>query len=186
MNKGRTVKTRDDYLTPPDLLETARKLRGDFALDPATNASNPTRAKIICTVDDDVTGLEHNWYLLVEHAGGGSVWLNPPFSNKLAFLKKCAQEALFGVEIQVLVPCECASKWWQEHCSPRTATASAVCYLRKRPTFLDPFTGRAPIDAKGKPTSAMFGCAVVYFGPSVGKFESVWCDQGDVDLGRRV
>lgn len=192
MNASRTGSTKDTYCTPANILDAARRLRGPFALDPATNVYNPTAAQFFCLapggyVPSDgrgfVDGLAQDWADLVDRAGGGSVWLNPPFLAKLPFLTKCAIEYARGCEIQAIIPCDPATVWFQRHCSPRLSAARAVCYLRSRPVFLNPETMKPPTDAQGRPAGAMFGCAVVYWGPDPDLFREVWSDLGDVDLG---
>lgn len=191
MNASRTEKTKDTYCTPEELLEVARMMRGEpFALDPATNPFNPTKADCICVAPDledpgpfaYVNGLAQDWTAL---ADGGMIWLNPPFSKKLSFLMKCADEYSRGAEIQALVPCDPATRWWQEYCSPRLSPASAVVHLTRRPVFIDPDTGKPPTDKEGKPTGSMFGCNVVYWGPEPERFREVWEFLGDVDMGYR-
>jgi hypothetical protein len=202
MNATRTKDTKDTFLTPPEILETARRMRNSapFGLDPATNVNNPTAARVICIAPQVIItpyspglvvhpashvamdGLAQNW---AELADGGMVWLNPPFGRaKVDFLKKAAEEYRRGAEIQVIIPCDPATGWWQDHCSPRLSTARGVCFLRRRPTFLDPETGKPVVGKDGKPQGPQFGCNIIYFGDRIHDFRDVWWEMGDVDVFR--
>lgn len=132
-----------------------------------------------CVVD----GLAQDWTAL---AAGGMVWVNPPFGReKIPYLVKAHQEAAKGCEIQMITPCDPATTWWQRFCSPRLAGqhAPAVVYLRQRPTFIDPETGKPPLNDKGEANGAMFGCQIAYWGRRRRDFYAAWAPAGDVDLG---
>jgi len=196
VNYGRTGKTKDTFLTPEWILDLVREFGdGMIHLDPATNLDNTTGADVICVAPGTTIppfsqtrgviledGLSNPW---TDLAMGGLIWCNPPFIHKALFLKKATQEYHKGAEILMIVPSDPTAKWWQTWVSPRLSGATAVCYLSKRPTFLDPETGKPPLDAHGKPTSAMFGCAIVYFGSDIQKFRDIFGPHGDVDAGRR-
>ena len=63
----------NEWYTPPDLIDKARRVLGGFDLDPASCAvANETvQAARYFTEDDD--GLAHDWH--------GRVWLNPPYGR---------------------------------------------------------------------------------------------------------
>lgn len=211
MNAARNERTKDTYWTPAAVLERARDVAGPFALDPATDPRNPTKAGKFCVAPEwmqracevPVTpdwfagilaqpdalancytdGLAQDWTAL---AAGGMVWVNPPFGReKIAFLVKAHQEARKGCSIQMITPCDPSTVWWQRFCSPRLAGefAPAVCYLRQRPTFIDPETGKPPVNEKGEANGSMFGCQIAYWGPRRADFYAAWAAAGDVDLG---
>lgn len=70
-------KTTDVWLTPPDLID---KL-GVFDLDPCCpNNLKWSTAKNYYSLDNGQDGLELEWF--------GRVWLNPPYSNWVDFIKK--------------------------------------------------------------------------------------------------
>jgi hypothetical protein len=199
MNATRTEATKDVYLTDPKILEVARRMRGSFALDPATNVNNPTFARIICVENPAApwnpgvpvnaafsvleNGLAQNWAVL---ADGGMIWINPPFGRaKLLFLAKAGNEFHRGAEIQMLIPCDPGTGWWQDYCSPRLSAARAVCHLRRRPQFYDPATGLPVIGKDGKPQGPQFSCNIVYWGEAADLFCETWSHLGDVDRGHR-
>lgn len=71
------INTTDIWLTPPNLIE---KL-GEFDLDPCCPNFLPWKtAKIFYSLDNNQDGLQLPWF--------GRVWLNPPYSNWVPFLKK--------------------------------------------------------------------------------------------------
>lgn len=69
--------TTDVWLTPPSLL----KPLGEFDLDPCCPNNLPWKtAKNFYSVENGQDGLKLDWY--------GRVWLNPPYSNWVPFIKK--------------------------------------------------------------------------------------------------
>lgn len=77
--EGRTEKGKDEWLTPPNLIE----LLGEFDLDPCApiNRIWDTAKKHYSKIDD---GLRKDWK--------GRVWCNPPYGKQTAkWLAKCAE-----------------------------------------------------------------------------------------------
>jgi hypothetical protein len=69
----RTPGTKDDWLTPPGIIESL----GEFDLDPCSPINRPwPTAKLHFTVIDD--GLSQDWDLR-SPKGSTRVWLNPPY-----------------------------------------------------------------------------------------------------------
>lgn len=79
----------DQWMTPPDVIELARKAMGSIDLDPASNhvAQQYVKSANWCIAPDDteslymshvtmplIDGLNQDWH--------GNVWLNPPYSNR--------------------------------------------------------------------------------------------------------
>jgi hypothetical protein len=62
----------NDWYTPPEYIESARKVLGTIRLDPATSplAQETVQAEIFYT--EETNGLGHVWE--------GPVWMNPPYS----------------------------------------------------------------------------------------------------------
>ena len=63
---------KDEWYTPPSIIEAARQLMGSIDVDPASCAvaNRIVRANIFHTAADD--GLHQPWF--------GNVWCNPPYS----------------------------------------------------------------------------------------------------------
>lgn len=103
----------DVTLTP---LDTIRKL-GVFDLDPCGFPGHHTADKIITLPDD---GLSSEW--------NGRVWLNPPYSKPLPWLKKLSKHGN-GI---ALVLASTDTAWFQDYIGPY---ASAILFIRGRPLF---------------------------------------------------
>lgn len=71
----------DIWGTPQWVLDLARGVMGGINLDPCTQSSNPTKATRFYTQADD--GLIQDWC--------GTVWMNPPYSTPLPWLKKLVE-----------------------------------------------------------------------------------------------
>src|SRR5271170_2863410 len=80
----------DEYFTPGEIVEAARRVMGEIDLDPASSvlANKRIKAKRIWTISDD--GLKQQWF--------GRVWLNHPFgkSTNKPWILKLAEEYRAG------------------------------------------------------------------------------------------
>ena len=67
-----TSSKENDWYTPPEYIESARKVLGTIHLDPATSeiAQKTVQAEVFYT--EETNGLGHVWE--------GNVWMNPPYS----------------------------------------------------------------------------------------------------------
>lgn len=75
---------RQRMLTPPEILEPIRELLGGIALDPCTEADNPTGAERFFTIEDD--GLAQLWDFR-------NVYCNPPYGRaRKRWVERCAVE----------------------------------------------------------------------------------------------
>lgn len=108
----------DTWLTPRFILDSL----GAFDLDPCATAQNPkwVAPKCYTAVDD---GLNQPW--------SGRVFCNPPYSNTIPWVHKCADHAN-GV---TLIPASVESKVWREVVWMR---ASALLFLAGRTRFCNP------------------------------------------------
>jgi len=142
----RTAGTRDDWRTPPDVLELVRAA-GPIGLDPCAHSLHPswTGARTTWTAEDD--GLRRAW------GGLGLVFVNPVFGPPLRhWAAKIVTEAAQGVSIVALTPSRTDTRWFRwlvESC------AVWVAY-RGRPRFV----------ADGRPSEpAPFPVVLWFFGP---------------------
>jgi hypothetical protein len=80
----------DEYFTPGEIVEAARRVMGEIDLDPASSvlANKRIKAVRIWTISDD--GLKQQWL--------GRVWLNHPFgkSTNKPWILKLAEEYRAG------------------------------------------------------------------------------------------
>jgi phage N-6-adenine-methyltransferase len=169
LSSARTGKGRDDWQTPPVVLELVRSF-APIALDVATAPDNPTGAARFYTEADD--GLAQPWAL---DADGGLVWDQPPYSNSKAWLGKAVAEAALGAEIIALVASRTGAKYFEP-----VFDADALCFWRGRLTFHSADTGAPVLDGKGRPMPAPFDSVFVYWGNRPAKFRRVFGNKGRV------
>jgi phage N-6-adenine-methyltransferase len=131
-----------DYQTPENILECVRAyFAGPIPLDPATAANNPTQAIRYYTPNDD--GLLWDWLPF-------GVFVNPPYGSEMRnWLGKIAHEAKSGTEILALLP---VNRFEQGYLHDVLAFTNAICWIRKRVSFIRPSTGEK---AKGNPYASM-------------------------------
>lgn len=154
----------NEWYTPPEYIEAARRVMGGIDFDPASSevANRTVAAEMFCTVER--SGLEQPWY--------GRVWMNPPYAQPLCanFCAAAAAKCESG-EIEqacVLVNNATETAWFQS----LLAVASAVCFLKGRVRYLD---------TTGQPANTpLQGQAVVYLGANSGAFAAEFRRMGTV------
>ena len=150
----------NEWYTPPEYIESARRVLGDIDLDPASNdiAQQTVKATTYYTKQDD--GLAKSW--------SGRVWMNPPYAKDLIgkFVSKLVKEFQDGnvTDAIVLVNNATDSQWFQE----LAAVSTFVCFPKGRVKFL------SRDGSKGAPLQ---GQAILYLGSSEG-FASAFRDFG--------
>ena len=136
----------DVWATPPHVFE-ALSQEFHFTLDPCATASNAKCQHFFTTQEN---GLLRDW-------GDHTVFMNPPYSQCAAWMRKAYGAAKLGATVVCLVPARTDTGWWHDF-----AMKGEVRLLRGRLTFGD---------AK---SNAPFPSAVVIFRPS--RFEMVAAD----------
>jgi hypothetical protein len=104
--------------------------------------------------------------------------VNPPFSDKLSWIFKCAREARYGThrsEILLLLPAAVGDSPFEMACD----LSHGWCTLTGRVSFVDPETMRR---IAGNPV----GSAIFYFGYQTDRFERFWRDYGRVWIPKRT
>ena len=107
---GQGKKTeRDVRFTPPNFLERIVAVFGDIDLDPCGHRDSPVVSRRRFLLEDGDDGLRDNW-------SGRFVFVNPPFSNLLVWLRRAHQHWSAGnVETVVcLSPVRTDSAWFHE------------------------------------------------------------------------
>lgn len=132
---------RKDYITPPRILNPVRSYYPDgrIPLDPATDASNPTDARIFFTEEDN--GLELPWGLpdIVPEGVAWGAFVNPPFGDEFTtWLTKISAEAAHGIDILGLYP---VNRFEQAYLHEAVfAHNPLICWITERVAFLHPET----------------------------------------------
>lgn len=132
---------RDDYITPPCVIDRVRAVC-EIALDPCAG-DRADHAKVNNRFEPDIVvsdGLKLGWQRVVEVAGGGLAYVNPPYGGRKrvidAWIEKCVEEAEARVDIIALVPASTGAAWFRRIYS----TAAAACAWSGRMRFVDPAT----------------------------------------------
>jgi site-specific DNA-methyltransferase (adenine-specific) len=166
--KSMASSASENWCTPTTVLDKVRKVN-NIALDPCSNVHSVVNSKKIIIPPDD--GLSANWKSLVDEAGGGLVYVNPPYGRKVSsWVRKCVLEYAAGCEIVLLVGARTETKWFQNWIF---ATAQAVCFWKGRITFVDG-------ENKERNDPAFFPSAVAYWGLNENEFISSFKDAGQV------
>ena len=139
----------NEWYTPPEFIESARKVMGSIDLDPASNshANKTVKASTFFTEEDD--GLTKKWF--------GNVWLNPPYSSTLvvSFADKVAEREF--EQAVVLVNNATETKWF------KTLIDNADAFVFK--------TGRIKfLKYDGQHNAPLQGQAFIYFGNNAEQF----------------
>lgn len=153
----------NEWFTPAEHIERARKVLGKFDLDPASNplAQKVVKAASFYTEADN--GLEHEWT--------GRVWLNPPYAQPAIahFIDKMVAEFEAGrvSEAILLTHNYTDTAWFQK----AARAASAICFTRGRIRFVSP-TGDLAAPTQGQ--------AFFYLGSRVQTFATHFREVGFV------
>jgi phage N-6-adenine-methyltransferase len=154
----RTIGTgENEWYTPSQYLEAARRVMGSIDLDPASTPSANERVKALRFFTKDDDGLSKDW--------SGNVWLNPPYSQPLIqqFVEKLVSEN-FNQAI-LLTHNFTDTKWFHLAAS----ACSAICLTRGRIKFVN------ETEDKASPTC---GQAFFYFGDRRNEFTAEFRNTG--------
>ena len=145
----------NEWYTPAEYIEAARKAMGSIDTDPASNdiANKIVKAEKYYTIETN--GLEHDWT--------GNVWMNPPYSSDLIskFVEKLKEQRANYNQAIILVNNATETQWFYEI----VKIASAVCFPKSRVKFYMP---------DGKTGAPLQGQAVLYVGNNTEKFISAF------------
>lgn len=103
--------------------------------------------------------------------GNKLAYVNPPYSSKAIWLRRCLEEARAGMEVIALVPADTDTAHWYLYC---TTAATRRCFLRTRLVH----TG-----VKSEPEPARFPSVLVYWQPErdnqrIRRFHDVFTPEG--------
>lgn len=162
----------DIRITPKWLLDVAREFAGGpFALDPCTEADNPTEADSFLT--EKHNGLAVRWC-----PDGGTVWCNPPYSrgSVITWAHKAVKEARDGAEILFLTKDDCRTGWN----AYLKANADARCRIARGVGFLEPDEENGGYTQLVGP---MWGSCLWMFGRRRRRFDRVFSPIGEIVHG---
>jgi phage N-6-adenine-methyltransferase len=154
----------DEWYTPPEIIEVARRVMGEIDLDPASSAiaNEIVKAKRFYSIVDD--GLTKKWF--------GRVWLNPPYSRTLIrSFTELAVEKYQSREIDeafVLVNNATETRW----CQNLLQNAECLCLINGRVKFYD--------DRRVQAKSPLQGQCLFYFGDNIQAFSRECANIGQV------
>ena len=124
------------WTTPTSVLDVVMQV-GPIALDPCSNE----HSLVVSPHKFDYEGLTNSWFEKCQNQG--LAFVNPPYNNVKAFVKKCVLEGLGGTEIILLVAARMDTKW-SHACLD---SADAMCFWEGRIKFGNPppeSAGNAP------------------------------------------
>jgi len=127
-----TKNPNDEVATKPELWRPLSNAVGGFDLDPAAGAEETPIADTCYTVADD--GLTRSWT--------GTVFLNPPFSEKQQWYRKAINERNCGNAdlVIALAPVDTSTEWFHSW----FVKADALCFLQGRDWYIQKSQGSQP------------------------------------------
>lgn len=154
---------KEEWYTPSQYVESARKVMGSIDLDPASckRANEIVRAAKFYTKDDD--GTQKPWW--------GNVWLNPPYAATVmsAYVKHLVEQYAAGAFRQAifLTHNNLDTEWWIR----AYQSGGIMCSTKGRIRFYDAF---------GESNSPTHGHTFIYFGKRRKAFENEFCQYGPI------
>lgn len=110
---------RSDWETPDELFDPLNR-EFKFTLDVCASEKN---AKCDKFFTEKMDGLSRSW--------DGACWMNPPFGNKAAWVKKAyAESQRNGTTVVCLLPSRTNTRWWHDY-----VMKSEVRFILGRPKF---------------------------------------------------
>lgn len=122
-------KKSDEWGTPIDFYNKLNKLFGPFTLDPCASDENHKCDKYYTI---ETNGLEQSWE-------GETVFVNPPYSDIKAWIKKSIEETKKpNTKVVLLIPARTDTKYFHELI---VLNAKEVYFIKGRLKFSDGSTG---------------------------------------------
>lgn len=158
----------DEWYTPVEIIESARKVLGTIDLDPA---SCPTANRIVKATriySQRCSGLSP------DHPWSGRVWMNPPFGGMAQkFSKRLLEEFVNGnvpEAVALFSSMATVCRWFE----PVYAAIKVMCLSRGRPKF----TPGDVDQIKGATNSPGSGVVIVYLGTRPDRFAREFAAHG--------
>ena len=130
MSKYNYKSRKSDYLSPPELVKEALKIKNRkcFDLDVCCSFKNIPATQYYS--DYKHNGLELPWKKLN--------WCNPPYDECSKWIKKAYEEQQKGNETVMLIPVRTETKYWHEYILFNPGVS--IQWLRKGYCFINPDT----------------------------------------------
>lgn len=147
MAKVNQPHARQDYCTPPELLEAVQARFGKITFDAACTRENAV-APLGCHYPE-VDALAECWRYFSDQ----TIWCNPPFALSRRFAERAAdsRQGIHAPTILLLVPAAVDSNWYREHVHGK----ALVLPLSPRVTFV------------GQPTAINRPLMLCVYGPHI-------------------
>lgn len=128
----------NEWYTPPQYIEAARRVMGTIDLDPASSECANEVVKAKKYFDEATNGLDKTWY--------GNIWMNPPYAQPAIFEFISKLETETFEQAVVLVNNATETKWGQK----LLELSNAVCFHTGRIRFVSPDgeLGDAPLQGQ--------------------------------------
>jgi ParB family chromosome partitioning protein len=155
----------NEWFTPAEYIEVARRVMGEIDLDPATSDYGQKIVKAVEFFTPLENGLAHAWH--------GRVWLNPPYSQPdiADFVAKLVSEFRAGrLNEAILLTHNYTDKAWFHEAN---SACSAMCFTRGRVKFQD---------EKGNVAAPTQGQIFFYFGRDIEAFATHFQEVGSIDV----
>jgi phage N-6-adenine-methyltransferase len=126
-----------------------------FDLDAAGSVTNKRAMRVFTK---QTSALEHEW--ITKAQAGSFVWLNPPYSQIKAFVRRTAEQVKrYNYTVPMLVPARTDTEWFHEACS----TAQNIYFIKGRLHFVSE-DGIPSEDGAGFPS-----CLIIWGGSLNGR-----------------
>lgn len=128
-NRAQGGAREQTVLTPDWLLDAIREV-APIGLDPCTTAENPTGAAVFMAAPAQ-DGLKWDWVDAMDlHGARGLVYVNPPYSDLMPWMRKCFVEAEYKAHeevtsIYLLAPYRPQRRWFNEYTKGYTVVSLA-------------------------------------------------------------
>lgn len=149
-----------DYFTPPELLDAARRAMGDVDLDAASHPIANRTLRVPDYFHINRSAFDHDWY--------GRVWLNPPYGNNAPWFERLLTFIENGSVEQL---CMLSPVWafTSEQAKPVMERSAATVLLQPTPRFWGNADNR---------TGSNHPHAIVYFGTRISEFLTAFAPHG--------
>lgn len=165
---------RNDYLTPPELVDKILKKIGQHKFLGDVCCSQPNIPALFYAVEGRIDGLKVSWnykdYDATCESGLTWAYCNPPYDTCATWVKKAYQEQQRGTNSVLLIPARTETKFWHDYILGEDGfgfkEGVEVQFLKKGICFLDPDTGeKIKMKSGDKIVDGVYknSLAVVYF-----------------------